>query len=182
MADIASAIAHERARLRQLGTADSHVLQSLLGEWQRAHSDLRWCSTQSRSRVLSPSQRSCLCDPMPEMYASEWCERVVYLKRADKSMRLACRPSQRHNNRDQQVIMPSRRPSERWWLPRIRPSQHTSPSEVPPPCQLLTTASSSYTRWLRPWRHPAQEHLPQRPHPIRQPSGHRRRPRLPPLC
>jgi hypothetical protein len=76
MADIARAIAHERARLRQLGTADSHVLQSLLGEWQRAHSDLRWCSTQSRSRVPSPSQRSCLCDPMPEMYAAEWCVRM----------------------------------------------------------------------------------------------------------
>jgi hypothetical protein len=36
MTNIEQAIARERARLRQLGTTDSHVLQSLLGEWQRA--------------------------------------------------------------------------------------------------------------------------------------------------
>jgi hypothetical protein len=37
---------------------------------------------------------------------------VVYLKRADKSIRLACRSSPWQNGTDQQAIMPSRRPSE----------------------------------------------------------------------
>jgi hypothetical protein len=37
MANIERAVADERAHLRQLGTTDSRVLQSLLGEWQRAH-------------------------------------------------------------------------------------------------------------------------------------------------
>jgi hypothetical protein len=84
---------------------------------------------------------------------------VVYPKRADKSIRLACRPSPRQNGTDQQVMMPSQWPSERRKPPQIRPNQHTSPSEVPSPSQLRPTVSYAHTRWLRPWRYTKQQHL-----------------------
>ena len=54
MADIERAIARERARLRQLGTTDSHVLQSLLGEWQRAHKTRLLDSSEEERNTLRP--------------------------------------------------------------------------------------------------------------------------------
>jgi hypothetical protein len=54
MADIERAIADERVRLRQLGTTDSHVLQSLLGEWQRAHKARLLDSPVSEHGTLRP--------------------------------------------------------------------------------------------------------------------------------
>ena len=52
--DIERAIADERARLRHLGTTDSHVLQSLLGEWHRAHKARLLDSPASERSTLRP--------------------------------------------------------------------------------------------------------------------------------
>jgi hypothetical protein len=54
MVDIGRTIAYERARLRQLGTTDSHVLQSLLGEWQRAHNARLLDSPEAERDTLRP--------------------------------------------------------------------------------------------------------------------------------
>ena len=40
------------------------------------HSNLRLSSTQNRSRIPGHSQRSYLCDPIPEIYASGWGKRM----------------------------------------------------------------------------------------------------------
>ena len=54
IADIECAIADERARLRQLSTTDSHVLQALLREWQRAQKERLLDSPASERSVLRP--------------------------------------------------------------------------------------------------------------------------------
>jgi hypothetical protein len=54
LADIERAIACERARLHQLGTTDSHVLQSLLGEWQRAQKARLLDSSEAERDTLRP--------------------------------------------------------------------------------------------------------------------------------
>jgi hypothetical protein len=54
MTDIERAIARKRARLRQLGTTDSHVLQSLLGEWQRAQKARLLYSPEAERNTLRP--------------------------------------------------------------------------------------------------------------------------------
>jgi hypothetical protein len=64
---------------------------------------------------------------------------VVYLQAADKSTRLASRPSSRQNSADQRASMASQRPSEPCGRPRSRPCKRTSPAQgtscyrFPPP-------------------------------------------------
>jgi hypothetical protein len=54
MVDIERAIARERARLRQLGTTDSHILQLLLSEWQRAQKARLLGSPEAERNTLRP--------------------------------------------------------------------------------------------------------------------------------
>jgi hypothetical protein len=56
-------------------------------------------------------------------------KRVVYPKRADKSIGLACRPLPRQNGTDQQVIMPSQRPSQRRVV-YLQPADHLTSTKT----------------------------------------------------
>ena len=105
---------------------------------------------------------------------------VVYLQPAAKYKRPAWRPSL-----GQKGAPASHHGVTAALCTVMTPSQLAVQAHVatsgPLPLPFPTTTACSPLRWLRPRRHPEQQHLPQRPDVICQSSGHGGRPQLPAL-
>src|SRR5712691_11536596 len=119
------------------------------------------------------------CQVLESKYSK--CDRVVmYLHPADKYRRLSLstiigtKSSKRKGFHGIPVALsPLVTPSQlavRTHRPHVSSRQPVAPSPA---------LSASRLRWLRPRRHPKEQYLPEGPHPICQPSGHRWCPRPP---